>query len=66
MDFILPQTDIQYKATPLGTLNIRFLGNAVPMRLLEDSHKELQLDKWEVKMNIKAQLMNTDSLNRST
>lgn len=53
MDFILPQTDVQYKATPLATLNIRFLGNAVPMRLLEDSHKELQLDKWEVKINQK-------------
>lgn len=47
MDFILPQTDVQYKATPLNTFNIRFLGNAVPMRLLEDSHKELQLDKWK-------------------
>lgn len=39
MDFILPQTDVQYKATPLDTLNIRFLGNAVPMRLLEDSQR---------------------------
>lgn len=39
-DFVLPQSDVQFKTT-FGHIRHQLLGNVVPMRLLDDSHKEI-------------------------
>lgn len=53
-DSILLKADVQYKATFWHIKHQIVLESVVPMRLLEDSHKEPQLDKWKVKKEYKS------------